>query len=120
MGSTYVQAFAQACGFTFFYYYAYSKTIDDPKAVEKLRQDRAKKQMTQKRRYRWWFAWGILFAAFLSASLISKLAFHHFSWLHLCVYSLVLPCTFLGGFWIINRCAEKGQLEQLLKNVDVT
>ena len=117
---TYGQAFAQAFGFTFVYYFGYSTTIAHPKALEKLRQDRAKKQNAPKRRQRWWFAWGILFAIILSASLISQLVFHHFSWLHLCIYSLLLPCSSLGCLWLTNKAVEKGQLERLLKNVDLT
>jgi hypothetical protein len=109
------QAFAMACGFTYIYYFAYSNTIADPAKLEALRQKLEKSKSHRNRPFRWLLSWVGVFAVVVSISVICRLVFHQLSWLHLVVYSFMLPCTSLFCLWLRDRATKRGRLEQLLK-----
>jgi hypothetical protein len=109
------QAFGQPFCWTFFFYFIYEKTLSDPKAIERVRQSLQRSKAARHRRYRWLLTWAVVFALVGIASTIIRLIFGKPSWLYVVIYSLLVPCSCLACFWMIDKATRKGQLEQILK-----
>jgi hypothetical protein len=112
------QALGQSFCWTIFYYFIYEKTLSDPKAVERVRQSLQKSEGARRRRYRWLITWVVVFAVVAVLSVTCKVIFNQPSWLYVVGYSLLVPCSCLACFWLMDKATEKGQLAQRLKESD--
>ncbi len=112
-----VQALGQSICWSIFYYYIYGKTLADPKAVERVRQSFQRSAAARYRRHRWVLTWAVIFALTGITSAISRLIFGLPSWLQVVGYSLFVPCSCLAAVWLIDEAAKRGQLAQLMKDV---
>lgn len=110
-----MQTFFMSSALIFACYFDYSRTLADPKAVERRRQSQQRSQEFWNR-YRWPIWWAIVFAIVAAISVGCKAIFGWPSWLHVVGYGLLLPCICLASFWLMGKAAKKGQLAQLLKH----
>ncbi len=109
-----MQALFMSSALTFAWHFTYGRALADAKTVERRRQTLQRSQAFWNR-YRWPIWWTIVLAVVASFTLTCKVVFGWPSWLHVVGYSLLLPCTCLASFWLLDKSASKGQLAQLLK-----